>query len=276
MKFLRLLFVSIVMPFIACAQSNYKVGYIVKSEGDTLKGYINYREWNSSPTNIDFKTTLTDKPSRFYPTALRSFEITGLDKYVSYIGLVSADKNTFPDLPYALDTSVVDDTLFLLVCYQGKPLSLLKQADNLKTRYFVSENNERPVELKFYQYYVNNSTYPLNVFADQLKALAEKYNPQNTRIVTNIDRALFGESGLKKLLMQINNDQSKSNAGNFGSRLFLGILFPHTTTQFTGNNIFSGIKNTSYTPRISVGYDLLLNKNTQKIYFRTELAGTYN
>src|ERR1041384_6957193 len=27
------------------AQSNYRPGYVVQSNGDTLKGFINYREW---------------------------------------------------------------------------------------------------------------------------------------------------------------------------------------------------------------------------------------
>ena len=61
-----LLFFSILLwlPFILVAQGNYKHGYIVDAKGDTLHGFIDFREWISSPVYINFMTTTEEGRAR--------------------------------------------------------------------------------------------------------------------------------------------------------------------------------------------------------------------
>jgi hypothetical protein len=33
------------LPFLSLAQSNYKRGYVITPKGDTLRGYIDFKEW---------------------------------------------------------------------------------------------------------------------------------------------------------------------------------------------------------------------------------------
>lgn len=278
LKLWTLLMIAVAFSFTASAQSNYQSGYVVKLTGDTVKGLINYKEWVNSPKFIDFKTTATQsKAERFTPDMLQGFEVTNREKYVAYAGKLSADKNSFPDLPTQLDTTTIQDTVFLHVIYSGLKVSLLKQQDDLKIRMFYREGNEKPVELEFHQYLTDESkVYPYEPFKRQLFALANKYHVYENKIDEVISTTPFKESALIKLMMLINEDKSKKkDPGTYGGRFFTGIAFNRTITEFDGYNMFSDKPFTSHAPRLSFGYDLFTNKYTQKLYLKSELSFTY-
>jgi hypothetical protein len=278
LKLWTLLIIAVAFSFHVIAQSNYQSGYVIKSTGDTVKGFINYKEWVNSPQFIDFKTTETQgKANRFTPDMLQSFEVTGKEKYTSYSGKLSADKNNYPDLPSQLDTTIIQDTVFLHLIYNGSKISLLQQQDNLKTRLFYQERNEKPVELKFYQYLTDgNKVYPYEPFKRQLFALANKYQAYGKKMDEVISTASFDENSLIKLIKLINQDTNKKkNISTYGGRFFAGITFNRTATQFNGTNRFANQPFTSYIPRLAVGYDLFANKYTQKVFLKSELSFTY-
>jgi hypothetical protein len=93
---MRLIYLSllVIFPSIIFAQSNYHDGYVLKNNGDTIKGYIDYREWMISPKSIDFKINKKDKQRlQFDPTTIKRFQINGLETYVSYVGKISINKS---------------------------------------------------------------------------------------------------------------------------------------------------------------------------------------
>src|ERR1700723_2911225 len=103
---MRSLFIAllIALPAIVLAQPNYHEGYVLKNNGDTLKGYINYREWAYSPLSVEFKPNKnSNEVLQFNPQTIKGFQITGFETYVSYIGWISTNKNIFPDIPSNLD-----------------------------------------------------------------------------------------------------------------------------------------------------------------------------
>lgn len=275
MKLFRLvLSILLILPAVVFAQSNYKPAYVLKLNGDTVKGYINYREWNTTPKTIEFKTTLTDSHITSYQASqISGFGISNIDKYLSYTGPISTDDNIFPDLPSQLDTTTKNDTLFLQISYQGKPLSFLSHRDKQKFRYFVQEENGLPVELKMHQYYMQASQLStLTPYTELLFHLANKYNPTAKNIQANVERTKFSETDLANVIKFINNDKSKASSGTFGTKFFAGIIFSRTTTEFKGQNAFTGQPSTSYIPRLTGGFDFFTNKYTQKLIFRGELT----
>lgn len=54
---LKLVLVLVAFPGIIFAQINFKPGYVLTLQGDTIKGFIDYREWMSSSEYINLKTT---------------------------------------------------------------------------------------------------------------------------------------------------------------------------------------------------------------------------
>jgi len=90
--FYKVLLCVVLLPTLSYAQSNYKAGYVVDLKGDTLKGFIDYREWQSNPNSINFKTSIADaKPHQYTPADITFFSINKLEAYISYTGPVSMD-----------------------------------------------------------------------------------------------------------------------------------------------------------------------------------------
>src|SRR3569832_1724844 len=115
----------IVLPSVLFAQTNYQPGYVVKNNGDTLKGYINYREWDRSPISVEFRINKTDKNvSEFDAQSIKAFGVTGLEHYISYTGLISMDKTSVPNLPTGLDTTKASQSIFMKRITAGKHLAL--------------------------------------------------------------------------------------------------------------------------------------------------------
>src|SRR5258708_31187958 len=119
------LFLLLALPSVIFAQSNYYKGYVIKNNGDTLKGFINYHEWDQSPKTIDFRINKDDKQTLlFNPKAIKGFEITEMETYISYAGIISMNKMKLDDLPNKLDTSKRQDTIFLRPLATGLYLTL--------------------------------------------------------------------------------------------------------------------------------------------------------
>lgn len=136
MRFFYLL-ITLLLPGVILAQSNYNPGYVVNTNGDTLKGYINYREWYKTPKSIEFKTNLNDEsPVIFNASNSNGFQINGFEKYVTYSGLLSMNKIDVAALTYHADTVRKPGRVFLKELVTGKYITLYFQSDDTKIRYF--------------------------------------------------------------------------------------------------------------------------------------------
>src|SRR6201999_1234299 len=91
---MRILYLTLTFIFLlligANAQSNYKPGYIIDLKGDTIKGYINYHEWDENPGMVSFKNT-TGNVQEYNPQTCGSFAVTGFEYYEKHIVKVSRD-----------------------------------------------------------------------------------------------------------------------------------------------------------------------------------------
>jgi hypothetical protein len=124
-SFYKALLVLSFLPLITFAQSNYKPGYVVTLKGDTLRGFIDYREWNTNPTSINFKAAIADIKSRtFTPEDVSFFDINGMETYRRYAGPISMDATDKDHLSASLDTSFRQETVFFRVLQKGNNLAL--------------------------------------------------------------------------------------------------------------------------------------------------------
>ncbi len=62
---LGLLFLFMFLQASFC-QENYQPGYIVGLKGDTLHGFINYRNWERNPDKISFRKGAVLHPAGFF------------------------------------------------------------------------------------------------------------------------------------------------------------------------------------------------------------------
>jgi hypothetical protein len=267
----------IALPSVLFAQSNYHGGYVVKTNGDTVKGYIDYREWDRTPKSIHFKTNETGKDVlEFDPQTIKVFEITGLEHYISYSGLISMDKTSFPDLPTGLDTNKLEQTIFLRQITTGKYLNLYKQKDDTKSRFFIGQDAGPVTELRYSQYYSDDNVVTESAsFRGQLGYYINQFDANDQSLINFTAHATFIEASLKKIVDKLNGDNAGINKkiDRKGSRFFAGIGASYTQTEyFLFNYVVS-----SYTasPRLNAGFDVFVNPNVQQLILRAELSVYY-
>ena len=286
MKFLYLILFAI-LPSILFAQSNYHNGYVIKNNGDTVKGFIDYREWDQSPKSIHFKINKEDKSVfQYNPQDIRKFQITGLETYITYSGLISKNATRFPYLQDDLDTSKKTSTIFLKSIATGKFLTLFYYEDDLKPYYFIAETNAMPVELNYYQYYkyANNqkSVTHSDVYKGQLSPYINKYGTENNTLVDLLESTKYEQSDLKRLVDEINGDTTlnnkKASSSSSSTRFFAGISINATNTRYSQDfgPLTTITKSTKIIlPQIHLGMDFLTNPNIQKLVFRGEFSLSY-
>jgi len=272
------LLLCLLLPLLSIAQANYRPGYVIKTNSDTLKGYIDYKEWNESPKSIAFKQNLTATPVTFNVPEIKNFQVTGLDNYVSYIGPVSTGKtNSADDLPQSLDTAVRLDSAFLKVISMGQNVQLLYHADKIKYRYFILENNgSKPYELSFYQYLdENNRIVSKAPFLDQIDLLLKKYNNSDINATGRISAEKYSEDVFIRYVRIINNNKSTEVSRSSSTRFFIGTGVAYTSGAFSGPAGFGYPTHaSSLFPLVSIGVDFLSNASIEKSFFRVEVSLT--
>lgn len=287
---MRALYIAILiaLPSVILAQSNYHEGYILKNNGDTVKGYIDYREWGQNPKSVNFTINKNDKQiQQFTPLNCKGFGITGMEIYLSYNGSISMDKNRFPDLPGRLDTSKQQTSVFLRELTTGTHLTLYSHTDDNKTRFFISESNAVPSEFKYYQYYNDNhDAVERPFYRGQLILYINKYNAGNADMISKANKVPFDEGPLKDIVNKINgskainlNGKSKKSA----MRFFIGAGASYNKTRLwepafavatNSGSYYYSIRSYSdcIAPSINLGFDIFINPNVQQLIFRTEVS----
>lgn len=104
---------------ISFGQKNYLPGYIIRNNGDTLRGFIDYRNRELNPDKIYFKENLRGKRTEYTPMNCKSFRV--LDEY--YAGAIVTTEIS-PDDSRQLDDGpelkLRTDTTFLQAMISGK------------------------------------------------------------------------------------------------------------------------------------------------------------
>jgi hypothetical protein len=218
------LFVIFFLPFFSLAQANYQPGVIVNQKGDTLRGFIDFREWDKEPKEINFKPDTAAQPIKYSARQIRYFNVSVgyLAEYQQYCGRITTDETDINKLLIGRDTSVRIDTVFLKIIQRGKNLTLFSYGDNIKVRYYISEKpGDVPQELTYRVYYNSDDengysrTKYENVYQNQLYTTAVKANVMTDRFKLDISRASYTENSIVPIVSKINgfkvDDSSKTN-----------------------------------------------------------------
>lgn len=280
MKYLYL-FIALIFstPLFSSAQSNYKPGYVVTLKGDTLKGYVDYKEWIRNPREFHFKSDINSTPLTYSVSNCSAFGANDLEYYRRYILPISQDKIQASNLTIGVDTTTTTDTVFLKTITSGKNITLLTYNDGIKRRFFVTENNASATELVRHLYLDPEETSKIIVqktYTRQLQQLAAKYQPQNDKLIKDIPSADYSEKQISKIAYEINgttNYVAVQSAPGLATRVFAGIGINNTNSNF--NNGVSSNSSSLY-PQASIGMDIFVNKNVGDLLVRLELGFTGN
>jgi len=276
-----LLLIAFLLPGFSQAQSNYKPGYVVTQRGDTVRGFVDYGEWDKNPSKINFKKTLNANKERYSVAEASAFAINGFETYRRFIIWLSQDQVELSNLSSGKDTTKMLDTVFLKELNTGKNITLYAYTDKIKQRLFISDNGATPVELTYHEY-IDPSNSP-NILIDhaykhQLQMLAVEYNLSNEALINEIQNTDYKDYAISKIVNKINGiTNMKPASDGTGIRFFAGAGINSSSINVTGSSELSNAKSSSQVfPKIDIGADIYLNKNVGRLIFRTELYYTGN
>lgn len=282
MKHLYTVLIFILISFQSQAQRNFKPGYIVKLNGDTIKGFIDYRDWKQNPQVITFK--LAAVAQRYSYVTIKGFGVDQFENYQIYTGPITKGAVNLGDLSSGIDSSFATETVFLRSIFQGKNIALYSYTDQIKTRFFISEKNGVPIELKRYVYLDPKRSKRItedNLFRQQLLELAIKYQPDNGKLADQIEKLVYRGHDIEDAVLTIDgstNVLKKSTRSGGGMALFAGLSANYFNTTAAGNDdlLAGSAPSKSILPGVNFGIDMYFNKNAGKLIFRTEIGLSAN
>jgi len=225
MKSYRLMFLwALLLPVFSFAQSNYKPGVAVTLNGDTLRGSIEYHDWESEPRSIHFKKA-DGSIVKLGANDIKYFALNTdrLVEYQRYAGHISMNQTNISQMQNGRDTSSRTDTIFLRVLQEGKKVTLLSNTDAFKTRFFIKETSAGEIKELIYRVYYNHDeqgggdthTVYDNIYQKQLYQLAQKFNQADDALNSYILKSEYREDNLLVIAGKINNisatDAKKNN-----------------------------------------------------------------
>lgn len=132
--------IGIVLFQISFCQTNFKSGYIIRLNGDTLRGYIDYRSWERNPDIISFKEKMDKTHSLLTPLTIKRFSVSD-ELYESAIIETDANPDISNDLQQNNETVIKIDTTFLQTMVNG-PKSLYYYKNKLdKIQFYIRQND---------------------------------------------------------------------------------------------------------------------------------------
>jgi hypothetical protein len=273
------------LSFKLFAQKNFQPGYVVTWKGDTVRGFIDYKEWDNSPVHISFRSAGTDGDKKQYTASdIRSFEISGKEAYLGSVVKISLHPTKVSDL-HGRDTSWKIDTVFLKVIETGKLATLLSYVDKIKERFYIlEEGQQQPTELLIMEYIREGSMSLVteSVYKGQLQALMFNKNVTTDKLSQRIEDAAYEERDLKEIISLMNRAGGGEQAAKKkASRTywFAGAGLQRDKLLFDGDISFAtnAVSNVStWLPKVSAGLDLFANPSVGKFFYRFEVGYQLN
>jgi hypothetical protein len=272
-------------------QKNFKPGYVVLNSRDSLRGEIDYGNWDYNPKTVTFREK---ENTQVYKIAdLPGFGVEGEDVYHRYIvsfhnspaELATAKKN-FGD-------ALITDTVWLRLIYTGeKQLYELNTGD--RPYFFIREKEDNPRELIFRVRLTDGVLYR----DEQYKNLLTTYIPENDNgsLARMLEKLDYKQKDLVAFFEKINGGSGakiKSTKNRSRTDLSAGLSLLHfnspsrawetsfkNTLGFRGGIGITVFSNRSYgrfqsRGGINIAYRNILSKENQGPLNNTTVKGNF-
>jgi len=266
-------------------QENYLPGYIVTLKGDSIQGFIDYRNWANNPGKVSFKDKIDGEQTVYEPLDIQSFEVDN-ERYVG----ARVETETSVDLIHELTTNrelqIELATTFLQTIIQGEKSLYYYQISGSKKKNFYILQNGKFELLIMKRYLVGDKvTKSLSINRKYLKQL-EDYLGDCPSVQMKLRDTKYERKSIKKLFYAY-YDCTQTEA-EFQKKIEkmsieVGVLAGMTLTslEFEGEFDFIYLRSVDYPPsqNFSAGLflDLILPRNQRKMSIYNELFFTdYN
>lgn len=135
---------------ISFAQKNFKPGFVVVGQQDTLHGYINSRNWNRNPVSVEFRKTPKSE-NRIYDIAeISAFKVED-ESYVKAAVMVDVSPTNLNELSSSPTPTIEPQTVLLRILVNG-PKNLFCLVTRTGRKHFFIGRNQAYEPLINYRY----------------------------------------------------------------------------------------------------------------------------
>jgi len=184
---------------VAYSQENFMPGYVIKPDGDTLKGSIDYRNWLSNPDKIFFKGESSETRYAYTPMEIKGFRVAD-ELYQSATVEVEVTSDQVNELtPYA-DLNIEVVTTFLQTIVKGeKGLYSYKDFQGKEQFYYQLDST---FELLIHKRYIKD-TGKKNLIIENKTYIGQLtvYFQDCRAMVPDINRTRYTKRSLEKLFL---------------------------------------------------------------------------
>ena len=201
----------------AYSRTKWEPGYLVKNNGDTLRGLIFFRHGHKSPATVSLKLEKDQSASVYKPIDVRMFSVVEDAQQIYYSSFVTDIDHSTITLDQLESSPVVKptrDTVFSQLILKGKKsLYLYVDRLNRKDHYLVTDEDGRPTDLYNKRYFV--ATDRINTtYSGQYKLQLQKLFSDCSKItMAQIDATTFTKRNIIKLVDLYN--QCTNSAPNY-------------------------------------------------------------
>ena len=277
-------------------QQNYLPGYIVSLKGDTISGFVDYRNWEYNPDKIYFQNELGDAQALYTPTDINGFGVQD-EIYVSAIVRTEISASKTNELSYSSEAIFAVDTTFLQTIISGPKSLFYYKIRHGKEQFYsrqdgvfdllvykrylkkrpggdaVAENRKYLGQLALYlqdcplvQSKLGNTRYgkeglsKLFAFYYHCTGSTVKFQKETEKVTTEVG-ALIGATS-SSLEFKSNSyayltDVDYPHSLNISAGLFFDVIFPRNAKKWS---LYNELMYTSY--QMEGRYDSFTNENT--------------
>ena len=236
----------------------FKPGYVLLNNGDTLHGLIQTENWGKAPLKVQFKASATETLHTYSPLLIHSFRIKGGDWYFSYVGDIDPSSLNDDQLDYNPFPDTVRVAMFIRSVVMGK-LSLYYARDyNDRVHLFIQKDGGATRELNYKKYYIEE-----RVLADYRNQITRRtimanqiYKEQLTNLMADCPAVAIGivsqplsysKNDIMELVVEYNRCKSaktsfveKKEAWHFQVRAHAGINYARLQFKSATNTYIGG------------------------------------
>lgn len=228
----------ILVSLISNGQENETPGFIIQHDGDTLDGYIDYRNWDKNPSALAFKVNKDDAYQIFSPQDISGYGVEN-EVYKS----ATVDTEVSPDDEMVLTTdpniSTIKVSVFLQELIRGEKGLYYFVNQVGKNQFYIY--HDRIFELLVYKRYYKEINYryvvaEINQFIGQLV----NYMNDCPEILRTIEKAEYSSSDLKNVFIKYHSLKGINidfNRKNKKLQIDIGVLAGAYSTSLDFNNI---------------------------------------
>jgi hypothetical protein len=226
------------------AQLEILEGYIISREGDTIRGYIDYNHWTSTPAEISFRKLMNRPGTQYSPADIKGFAVKGEIYKSAVVDIAAIPGSATPGLS---ELKTVRDTVFLQAVILG-PRSLWMYSDRSHKESFYIDPDGK-IQWLVYQEYSQgiNGQFILtenSKFRGQLTAYLEDWPD----IQSKVKGIKYNSKVLYKLFLDYY--AFKGSGSTFSSRFYRTFYDPGNQKDRIGIQFgpIAGISHTRFLP----------------------------